>query len=562
MNVVRMAMRGRSKEETRDWVSTEMRKLHCHLSDLLSLQNSALPLHNFPAEVLADILRRACTGQTSVAWLIKTAGVCRHWKDIIVGTPLLWNDIDLAMPERHTALSLVRSQEASLRIHAHTGRLAVVNALPVCSLLIPHHARISQVDLTHTNRLPSRDEPLRHMVEASLPALTSLTINTYTEFTLQLTGSHLPNIRRLSLEGAITLQWDADWPLPDLTYLRLVNVTHSRHGSGDQQARGDVGCMLDVLEACSSLETFRYRQARSGSASPSGPGWSSISDQRMVTLSCARDFFVDTASVDGAAAILARVALPRKALTSVHVSGNIEFETGAPLNASLLRAVLPSNAAHLPVIVHARHITVWLVEAGLLVWVDEDWRIWGATVDSESSEDGEEPEFPVLSLCFSPPKRSAEAEVFHGIVLELGSIFPSSVESLILNGPIHFFDNESWHRVLAAFPFLQYLELYSTLTGLKDFIAVLKPDTHSVPWACLQELVLEYSPPRMERDTGSDVPADLEILRELRAVLQERSEADSRLEHLSIDLRHSPADVEEIKLELSSLVGSLDLNLL
>ncbi|EPT00161.1 hypothetical protein FOMPIDRAFT_115688 [Fomitopsis schrenkii] len=409
MNVVRMAMRGRSKEETRDWVSTEMRKLHCHLSDLLSLQNSALPLHNFPAEVLADILRRACTGQTSVAWLIKTAGVCRHWKDIIVGTPLLWNDIDLAMPERHTALSL-------------------------------------------------------------------------------LTGSHLPNIRRLSLEGAITLQWDADWPLPDLTYLRLVNVTHSRHGSGDQQARGDVGCMLDVLEACSSLETFRYRQARSGSASPSGPGWSSISDQRMVTLSCARDFFVDTASVDGAAAILARVALPRKALTSVHVSGNIEFETGAPLNASLLRAVLPSNAAHLPVIVHARHITVWLVEAGLLVWVDEDWRIWGATVDSESSEDGEEPEFPVLSLCFSPPKRSAEAEVFHGIVLELGSIFPSSVESLILNGPIHFFDNESWHRVLAAFPFLQYLELYSTLTGLKDFIAVLKPDTHSVPWACLQEL--------------------------------------------------------------------------
>ncbi|EPT00159.1 hypothetical protein FOMPIDRAFT_1123178, partial [Fomitopsis schrenkii] len=95
MNLIQSATQDQSRQAIRDWVSTEVCGLQSHLARLLSLHNSTLPLHNLPMEVFADILRCALAGRGGRAWLIKSAGVCRYWQDIIVGTPLLWNDIDL-----------------------------------------------------------------------------------------------------------------------------------------------------------------------------------------------------------------------------------------------------------------------------------------------------------------------------------------------------------------------------------------------------------------------------------------------------------------------------------
>ena len=567
-----MAMEDRPSQDVRDWISDEVRGLQCHRLRLLSLHNSTLPLHHLPAEILVEILRQAF-GQNDRKWMAKAAGVCRHWRDVVISTPLLWSNIDLSMTSQYMKLCLARSQEASLRIYVPPDEPhETPDPSAIFSILSPHHPRISQVDTVM--RFPSafHRAALRHMVEDGLPALTSLRIETLCEYTLQLTNSHMPNVRKLSLSG-VTLQW-ISWPLPGLTSLCLLNVTHSR---GSDQARGStlISHILDVLEACSSLETLKYEQMLGPAISPESY-WSGISDKRVVSLPCLQDLSLKTSSADGAAVILAHVAFLRKVRISVRV-GESTYQTGEPLDASLLTTILPSDATRLPIIAHARHITVWSVGRGLSVWVDEDARSWGYT----PSDDEDEPEPPTLSLGFGTPMRGSENEMFHNVVSELCSVFPSSLESLILNGPVHLLDIETWNRVLTAFPLLQYLELYSTLHGLKDFVSVLKPRADTVPWARLQDLYWECAlPPQpAEQDTAGDDTVDLEILKQLRVVLQERGEANSRLKHLYIDLKstantplHSvppdshttasnpmPPAVEEVRLELSSVVDSLEL---
>ena len=573
MNVVRIAMQDRPSQDIRYWVSDEIRELQCHILRLRSLHNSTLPPQKLPAEILVQILRCAF-GHDDRKWMVKVAGVCRHWKDVIIGTPLLWTNIDLPMNQQYMELFLARSQEANLHIrvpfqepHKSPDLSAILSALA------PHHPRISQVNINMGMPSPFFQRAvLRQLMEASLPALTSLSIDTSMDDTLQLSNSRMPNIRKLKL-GGFNLQW-ASWPLPGLTSLHLIDVTRSR-GSDQVPREIDISSILDVLEACNSLEIFKY-EGMLASARTLASHWSSVSDKRVVSLPCVQDFSL-VMPVDHAAVILAHVTFPRKARISIRV-GRFAYEPGAPLNASLLTTVLPSDATRLPIIADARHITVWLVGIRLSVWVDEDARSWGYN----PLEDEYEPDPPTLSLGFAATMPGTENDMFHNVVLELCSIFPSSVESLIINGPVHLLDVESWGRILAAFPLLQYLELYSTLRGLEDFVPVLKPATRhgAVPWARLQDLYLECTPPPRQAGQGADGDdpdrSNWEILKQLRAVLQERSEANSRLKHLYIDLKsttncslHSvpetatsntlSAAAEEVRLELSTVVDSLEL---
>ena len=508
-------------QEIRGWVAGQVRELQQHLSCLLSLHNSTLPLHDLPTEIFENICRLASAGLAGRQWLVEAVGVCRHWRDIILGSPLLWNDIDLAMdaPIKHY---LVRSKDAPLRVHIPSREMFAKKRkqiIATCPLLVPHHPRIKQVDLAlHSSLIDGG--VVQRMVQASLPALTTMTISSDADFSLQLTKGHLPKLRNLSLSG-VTLRWSS-WTLPDLVSMTLENVTHHRDHDRD---RGQLDSLLDALDACSSLESFRYEYVRSVE-----PKTTPENQTRVVSLSRMRVFTVK-APLANTAAVLAHVALPRDARVYIKMGG---LKTVQHPDSSVLATVLSPGPTGLPILTHARHLTLWL-NGDLAVWADEHYRFWGM----ESTSEGCIVASPDLTLRIRSPTLDTEGDMFHSAIREIGGIFSSSIESLILKGPLHLADAETWSRILAAFPHLHHLDLHSPMSGLKGLLMALKPSAGIAPCACLRELYLEHPSQPAERSSDSNgaVTSDLELLYKLRDTLQERGEANSRLEYLYIDLR-------------------------
>ncbi|EPT00160.1 hypothetical protein FOMPIDRAFT_1049991 [Fomitopsis schrenkii] len=351
------------------------------------------------------------------------------------------------------------------------------------------------------------------------------------EFPLQLTQSHLPSIRRLSLSG-VNLKWTS-WPLPGLTSLSLANVTHSRGDVHTDVDGGELDALLDALEACISLETFEYEKSLPSESDPP-IGMNGLPDKRVVALPSIRKFSVDTVSV-GDAAVLAHVTLPRDAVVEGQVH-KLDFTPSA--NEPVLAAVLPSNAASLPVLTHARKVTVWLTDRALSFVADENLQFL-FTTQPEQPEDRIDP-YPALTMHFHTLGTQDRGEdMFRSAIRELANIFPPCLDSLIIKGPIHLVDTESWTRVLAAFPLLENFSLYSSLDDFKGFVKTFKPKEHATPCPRLRtlRLVAECSRAgRAEPDSDDAVTAHVAMLHELRGILQERCEADSRLAYLHVDL--------------------------
>ena len=392
MHFMRMYLRDRSGHEVRDWVSTEVRGLQRHISCLNHLHNSTLPLQTMPEDVLVEVLRRVVFTQSDKTWLIQAASVCRYWRETIWGTALLWNDINLGMKLRHIELCLARSFDACLRVRLYGGFVDAHALSVACSLLAAHQSRISTINLNLASyslfRQDSRLQSVCRIIEAFLPKLESMTIVSCVGVPLQLTESHLPNLRKLSLSG-VTLEWTS-WPLRSLTSLGLSEIMHSR---GDEQSQDDLNSLLDVLEACHLLESLTYEQRVGTTASPELH--SSNLDERVVFLPCLQYLSVKVVTMEDAAAILTHVELPEDASVSVYVA---QAGLSPHLSVSPLTAVLSPGGTLLPILARARHIAVSLAGIELNITAEESLPVQTRGFASSSREDrGPTPMAPVLS---------------------------------------------------------------------------------------------------------------------------------------------------------------------
>ncbi|KZT63909.1 hypothetical protein DAEQUDRAFT_733302 [Daedalea quercina L-15889] len=68
-----------------------------------------------------------------------------------------------------------------------------------------------------------------------------------------------------------------------------------------------------------------------------------------------------------------------------------------------------------------------------------------------------------------------------GVMRELSTSLPSSVDSFIINGALHFVDTETWDHMLAAFPCVERLKFLSSVAGARNLSSALKPTASVVP---------------------------------------------------------------------------------
>lgn len=320
-------LHGRSAESIRQWVSTERRRLRNHMEKLDALHNAVSLVNKIPNEIFVCIIRHAtaCSGQL---WLIRTAGVCHHWKETIEGTPLLWSDISLLMDPRLIERSLTHSRNSnidlSFRPFAGSGSL---HCSTLRSLLEPHYARMLRLEFfmntlniawRHALAGSEVSSLLRDIAEAVLPRLVSMIISASVAnpFTLHLMQNHHPNIRFLSLSGVV-LHWES-WPLPHLSYMRLADVIHRR---ADDDDGAGLTSVLDVLESCTLLETFIYECTRDRSRSEAR---STTANRSTVLLPKMQFFCVLSTQHDDISTLLAHASLP--------IDARINFYTRKPFS--------------------------------------------------------------------------------------------------------------------------------------------------------------------------------------------------------------------------------------
>ncbi|KZT64597.1 hypothetical protein DAEQUDRAFT_769583 [Daedalea quercina L-15889] len=542
-----------------------------HLPHVLSLHNSTRPLNMLPNELFITILRLAANDegldQDGITWIIKTTGVCRLWRDVVVNTPLLWKEIELSRNLHFVELSLARSDFVSINIRLpmqfSDGRTqSQIDFSSIARLLVPRHQRISHMDLSiETDDLtPDSRRALSSLLEAPLSSLVSLCLTTSPSFRLTLRQGHLPSLRSLSLTS-VTIDWTILRLLPYLTSLTLRNITNPDDGRA-----GSVVSLLDLLESCSSLESFTYESRKTASEVE-------IPAHRLVSLPQMRRFHLSGFPAD-ILKVTPHLSLPRHAHLSLEL---FDLKTAEALDNQfpVFLAVLPRDTTYLPALRDVRHVMVWFEDAKVIVYADEQrTKFWDSRA-SKSSEYGLGPEgeeasvMPSLCMIYRLSGSESDEYVLENVVRELSTFFPSSVETLILRGFVNIVEPEIWARMLAAFPNIEHLELIAVECDMKSFPPALTPTPTTVPCSRLRTLVLRYEP--NEKDGGR------KMLEELCTVLRRRDEARCRLESLSIQVEpitdetlytpsdvvnRLPAELAEIEQRLMSVVDSLEIMLL
>lgn len=533
----------------------------------LTLRNATLPVNMLPNEIFVEIIRLAAAGLEldGMTWMASAMGTCRHWRNIIADTPILWSDIELTKNLHFVELCLTRSDATNISVHLPMqlpdDPPTMADFLSAFSLLAPHHDRISLLDLCLTSIDWNGDlnRSLLSTLEASLPGLTSLRLTTKPGFCLRLQKSHLPNLRSLSLTG-VTVEWASLQQLSRLTSLTLNDVTHPN------VPNGSLASLLDLLEACVCLESFTYEH------------WKILHEQaiasdRIVSLPRMRRFYISGLPTD-ITEITSRISLPREAHLSLEL---FDLQTEAPPSHEfpVLSAVLPRDTTHLPVLTDMRHVMVWFERYKLIIYADEQPCTFWESQASKSSDckapaDGEgAPVVPSLCMVYRLSGSEFDDYVLANVARELGAFFPPAVETFVLRGAMDVVATPVWARMLAAFPRVEHLELIAIECDIKTFPPALALTPDGAPCPRLRKLVVRYEP--NEEDGGR------QMLGELYEVLRMRDEAGCRLESLSIQVEplgddmlfmpsdvvsRLPPDLEDIERNLESVVGSLEIMLL
>ncbi|KAH9829172.1 uncharacterized protein C8Q71DRAFT_912011 [Rhodofomes roseus] len=467
----RTQLEGCAAQEARDRITYKMRIVQRYLSDLRTEYNSTLAVNALPTEILVEILKLAsisdyCRPRASA----RKMDVCRHWRDVIKDTPVLWTEIRLFEGRKCLDLCLLRSKGAGLSISLpeHTDlaeRLsqpagARVDFSTIIPLLIPHHLRIKSINIyLREGPREIHTDSFWQLLDVSLPALVVLALGVEHGSSLKWTPNHLPSLQSLSLTS-VTPDW-TKLPFSQLTSLRLSYI---RFPNGSRFAS-----LLDLLEACVSLEVVAYDGLRDRSTPHVAT--------HIVPLPRMRSFHL-TGTHAGISGLLARISLPRHAHLSLLPS---QFFGAQGSLRTVLNNSLPRDTRHLPAVHEARHVLVWLdtyeeaFDVDLTIyadvertefWESQPWQsphyeIRGIHHTVRGNAPPDDLSMPSLRVAFriSQWEDNSPERGLQRVVRDLSSLFPASVETLVLRGLTNRVDVETWRRMMASFPNIRQLQI-------------------------------------------------------------------------------------------------------
>lgn len=313
-------------------------------------------LQRVPNECLLIIFRFAAAPPNSEtvshALLTKLMGVCLHWRAIISGAPLLWTHIYLSCHIELIRLCLERSGNTDIKLclpQAPSRRTVDFSLL--APLLVPHHTRISHLDLNFSP--DDQADAVSNTLTSALPALISLTVSAEGGSRLAVASDRdrLPSLRCLKLHH-IQLGTALHSVLPHLTSLTLCDIRVSVVQSRSHLATPvDI---LDLLELCTSLKTFTYIEGFTLEMR-APPDTIEVNEGRLVDLHSIERFCI-CGSLSMISGITAHLSLPKNARAHFKVS-DLGWDLGG--GQPVLQGLLPANAARFfPSLQTLRHVAV------------------------------------------------------------------------------------------------------------------------------------------------------------------------------------------------------------
>ncbi|TFK63773.1 hypothetical protein BDN72DRAFT_802946, partial [Pluteus cervinus] len=127
--------------------SQEIQRLQEHLQELRTYRNQLIPISRLPVETLAEIFQLTQTSpfdsenHSCGRVAMTVASVCRHWRHVVVSTPLLWNTIDITNVP-WIRCSLERSRNLPLVVDVNLGQILGKTASDILSVTLRDLPRI------------------------------------------------------------------------------------------------------------------------------------------------------------------------------------------------------------------------------------------------------------------------------------------------------------------------------------------------------------------------------------------------------------------------------------
>ncbi|KAG8948375.1 hypothetical protein FRC00_008631, partial [Tulasnella sp. 408] len=249
-------------EAIKSTLDSVRRQLLQKISTLRTEHNRMIPLHQLPIEIFVRIITGALEplrtlGQprsTCLGRLVRLSPVCKHWKDVIEGTPSLWVTIDILDPPAIISAAISRSAGHPLDIIAvPSGTMQLIAHFQTFCLpgksnefittAITVSARWRSIQLG----VPS-SEKASAIMNAPAPLLKNLDLESRTPIRLGFQNGGVafqgtdPQLRRVRLRS-IAIPWDS-YLLRGLQYLSI---------SGLETFAPSCEETLAILKACPGL---------------------------------------------------------------------------------------------------------------------------------------------------------------------------------------------------------------------------------------------------------------------------------------------------------------------
>lgn len=217
-------------------------------------------------EVLVHIVRQPTHPQeadlnTYVGRLNKFASVCRHWRDVVLGTPLLWTAIEATdepcFPWNAASLLMARASELcapiEMKVSVQNNRKADQQKL--VEALAAHQSVFKGINVACAYR-PLTPEK----VTLSFPAITSLKLNLSGPRSrcLRLDLSDSPDLAELELRSPLQLH------IGFMQFEHLTTVSFIGNGfrvvNSDKASEAFIASCFDVVRAAPRLQSLRISQ--------------------------------------------------------------------------------------------------------------------------------------------------------------------------------------------------------------------------------------------------------------------------------------------------------------
>ncbi|KAI0710684.1 hypothetical protein C8Q76DRAFT_738272 [Earliella scabrosa] len=450
--------------------------------------------------------------------LVHVMSVCRYWRDLVLGTPILWSPINVGLKPDWLNLCLIRSATCPLDIVFHSNRFPQDQL----ELLYPHTHRIRS--LAFRFLVENWRGSLRSFLDYPMPCLEELNYprDAYAvgsgrasdQDELDLSSKHLPALRCLTLVGVIAphdLQTYANLPSLTLRACRC-NLTITQFFVALSGSRA-----LTSLSLYNMVDMF----PRAGDAT--SPSESILSTHDPITLPRLTVLFLVERHTEYTAALLERLSLPM--LVRLQVEGrSLEYDVRNPPTISNL---LPKDAK-------ARPPPVAQTTIAFLQVYNHGYSVFGSITQ------GDQPDQPNVHLFIETEDEETYRDNNLRFALhDLMEVFSGApLRCLTVSAEHGTVDSGKWIQALRSFPKLERL----CIGGIGQTLVLWEAlAAASVPQPPASEPVAPVCPGLRSVRLDGHLPSTVQLLDCIITCLVHRAKLGSRLEALDMVLYHHPS---------------------